>query len=47
LKRPWVGVDLQIVQFGAIARTPDVLQDHPAGADLSGVPGEESQKVKF
>src|SRR5258708_29480586 len=34
-----VGVDLQVVQFSTVAGTPDALQDHPAGADLSGVAG--------
>src|SRR5580693_10388586 len=42
-----VGVDLEVVQFAGVAGTPDVLQDHPAGADFSGVPGEESEEVKF
>src|SRR5258708_25911479 len=39
-----VGVDLQVVQFSTVAGTPDALQDHPAGADLSGVAGEVGEE---
>src|SRR5258708_15922539 len=40
-----VGVDLQVVQFPVVTGTPDVLQDHPAGADLSGVAGTAGTQV--
>src|SRR5580700_11964076 len=42
-----VGVDLEVVQFAGVGGTPDVLEDHPAGADFSGVPGEEGEEVKL
>src|SRR5258708_40300738 len=42
-----VGVDLQVVQFSTVAGTPDALQDHPAGADLSGVAGEVGEEVEL
>src|ERR1700730_10507727 len=42
-----VGVDLQVVVFAAVTGTPDVLQDHPAGADLSRVPSEVGKEVEF
>src|SRR5258708_26364539 len=42
-----VGVDLQVVQFSTVAGTPDALQDHPAGADLSGVAGEGGEEIQL
>src|ERR1700722_11929879 len=42
-----VGVDRQVLQFAGVARTPDVLQDHPAGTDLSGIAGQEGKEVEF
>ena len=42
-----VGVDLEVVQFAGVGGTLDVLEDHPAGADFSRVPGEVGEEVEF
>src|SRR5262245_59958501 len=39
-----VGVHLEVVQLPAVGTTPDVLEDHPAGADLAGVMSEVGEE---
>ena len=40
-------VRLEVVQFLDVAGFPDVLEDHPAGANLPGVAGEVAKEVEF
>jgi len=37
----------EVVPFLDVAGSPDVLEDHPAGANLAGVAGEVAEEVEF
>ena len=42
-----VCVDLEVVMFVDVPRSPDTLEDHSACADLPDVAGEVGQKVEL